>query len=407
MIHTSFFCPKYLPYRGAATVVPTEIDRLQELSASSTLNRTKIEELGREGLVDWKKATPSVSVTLRQLEYGSFEFWQQLANVASTDTKIEAKDFKTSLGDIAGYETDDDGTFLSTVWYPKLKLSGFGISIGDPDAIAERTFNLVGEDRIILKGTGKYLISLIDSASAVGHQIVIGSGGFADYPAPVEDQDNSGNYFLRCVRYRSSVATELTEGTDYTWDNGIQTITIDGSADGDVYRYIYSAASYITDEEPFTANDSDLASITADSVSIYLGSGSEYLYKLQSVSCDVSLDRFDVREIGNGSVVKEGARDITTNITLGRILEDYTVDQVLRGEGSTYRKLDIKKFIDELTLVIKFYSDDGKGIFKCGMKWTDLAPASLDDANSLNDYSTSGISMVGESMFLTSDENEL
>ena len=293
------------------------------------------------------------------------------------------------------------------MWYPKQKLAGFSLNIGDPDAVAERTFNLVGEDRIILRGTGKYLIDLIDSATAAGHQIVIASGGFADYPAPVEDQDNSGNYFLRCVRYRSSIATELVEGTDFTWDNGTQTITIPLSASGDVFRFMYSAAAYITDSSPFTENDSDLAAITADSVSIYLGSGEEYLYKIQNVACDISLDRFDVREVGNSTVVKEGARDITTSITLGRILEDYTIEQILRGEGSTFRKLDIKKFVDELQLIIKLYSDDGKGTFLMGYKFTDLAPASLDDANALNDYSTIGVSLTGESMFVTNDETEL
>ena len=147
MIHTSHYEPRYFPYKGVVAVVSTEIDRLQELSATSTLNRTKIEEIGREGLVDWKKTTPTVGVTLRQLEYGGFEFYQQLANVASTDVKIEAKEFKTSLGDIAGYETDDDASFLSTVWYPKQKLAGFSLNIGDPDAISERTFTLtrIGE----------------------------------------------------------------------------------------------------------------------------------------------------------------------------------------------------------------------------------------------------------------------
>ena len=58
-------------------------------------------------------------------------------------------DFKTPAVDIAGYKTDDNGEFLSTIWYPKLRIGGLGLTIGDPDANIERSFTLIGEDEII------------------------------------------------------------------------------------------------------------------------------------------------------------------------------------------------------------------------------------------------------------------
>ena len=74
MIHASDFKPRSYPYKGITD--PVQIDRLQDMSASATLNRTKIEEIGRDGLVDWRTGNPAVTLTLRQLEYGNLEFFQ-------------------------------------------------------------------------------------------------------------------------------------------------------------------------------------------------------------------------------------------------------------------------------------------------------------------------------------------
>jgi hypothetical protein len=73
------------------------------MRASVTLNRTKIEEIGRKGIVDWRVSSPTVNVSLRQLEYGSIEFWQMLGNVSTN--KVEWSDFENSQGDIVGYKT--------------------------------------------------------------------------------------------------------------------------------------------------------------------------------------------------------------------------------------------------------------------------------------------------------------
>ena len=120
MIHTTKYQPRSSPRNGTSSAV--QIDRLQDMSASVTLNRTKIEELGRDGLVDWRVGNPSVSLTLRQLEYGTLEFFQNLANTTSGDLKIEFKDYDIPSVDIAAFETDENDNFLSTVWYPGLRV---------------------------------------------------------------------------------------------------------------------------------------------------------------------------------------------------------------------------------------------------------------------------------------------
>ena len=192
MIHSSFYRPRIYPYKNAACA-STQIDRVQEITGAITLNRTKIEEVGRDGIVCWRKGTPTVTLTIRQLEYGDVEFFRKLANGNDATVKFEMTDYKTPASGIAGFLTDDDAVFLGTVWYPKLRVAGFGFAIGDPDANMERTFSLVGEDKITLQGNNKFLIELIDdTCSGAAHTIVIGAGSWITWPTPVEDPDNAG-----------------------------------------------------------------------------------------------------------------------------------------------------------------------------------------------------------------------
>lgn len=405
MIHSSYYRPRVIPYLEKLCA-SAQIDRVQEITGATTLNRTKIEEVGRDGIVCWKKSNPTVTLTLRQLEYGEIEFFRKLANKTDAIVKFTMTDYKTPAVDIVGYETDDDATFLSTVWYPKMRVSGFGLSIGDPDANVERTFTLVGEDAITFQGNNKQLIEFIDNTcTGASHQITFGSGGYADYPAPVLDPDNTLKYFLRVLRIRASTETELVEGTDFIYTSADESMVFPSSQNEDCYKIIYSAAAYIASISPFTANDDDLCNITADSATIYLVTG-HTLYRLQNVAVDVSWDRYDVREIGNEDVVMRGAKDITCRITLGRILEDYTVEEVLRGKAADYGKIDIRKFADDSTLVIKLYEDNTKTTFKIGYEFSGLTPTGVDDGTPLNDYVTKGVTMEGEEGFVSASEGD-
>ena len=408
MIHSSDYDPRVYPYKGAGS--SGQIDRVQDMSASVTLNRTKIEEIGRDGLIDWRKAIPEISVTLRQLEYGNIDFWRKLANTTDVDTQIFWSDYDTPQVDIAAYETDDDGTFLSTVWYPNLRLSGFTLNIGSPEDMMERNFTLVGEDEITLQGTNKYLIVLQDE-TCIGatHTIDIGDGIWANYPTPIVDPDESGTdtYILKIVRVTAAgVTSELVETTNYTYSSVLSKVTIPASVSGDTYKVYYSAGSYITAQTPWTNNDADAGSLLAEHTSIYLET-SNYVYRLQDVSIDVAFDRNDVREIGNDEVVLRGVRDVSTTVTLGRILDQWTVEEILRGVATNYPKINVRKFADNMNLIIKLYSDETKTTFLMGYAFTDLAPTSIDNGTTLNEYVTRGVTLEGEVGFVTTDESLL
>jgi hypothetical protein len=406
MIHASHYAPRIYPLGG--TGASAEIDRLQELSATSSLSRDKINEIGRSGVVGYRKGIPQVSLTARQLEYGSFEFWRKITNKADSVDKIDLDDFATPTFDIAGFTTDDDETFLSTIWYPELRTSGFSLSIGDPDAQIERSFTFVGEQEQAFTSNNKYLIYLeATGSSASSFQVVIGSGGFSTYPDPVVLPDSSGaSYVLRVVRVRSGVMTELVEGTNFVYDSGTTMFTFYNNTVGDLYKITYTASTYISGVSAFTDNDVDETVITADQCSIYLRT-SDYLYRLQSVNIDVSLERKDVKEIGNNQVVSRGVSTKTVNVTLGKILEDYTTDEVLRGVAADYGQYNIQEFKDDISLIIKIYDTNAKDNFVIGYRMDNLTPSSIEGGVPVNDYVTKNTTLTGEEMIIANNEIDL
>lgn len=403
LIHSSYFRPRVYPYKG--DVAPTQIDRLQDLTASVTLNREKIQELGRDGTVDWRKRIPSTRLTLRQNEYGDMEFYRKLANIGNSTNSITLADFKTSMVDICGYKTDDDGTFLGTVWYPKFRTAGFGINIGDPQATIERTFDLIGEDENILEGTNKYFNYVRFAASGgAPESLTINS------PSPVTDPDNSGQYLLRVLRVNASNGTtdELTyttgtaSGTTYAF-SAPSTLTVATSA-GDVVKAYYSAATFCTTSQStvFTNNDSDAGGIAAECASIYLYVSSDnYVYRLQSVGIDVAFDRADSYEIGNRDIVQRGITNKTVRITLGRLLETYTIEEVLRGVSSSYGRINTREYRDDITLRVKVFGNHLKNTFNIGFKSTGLSPVGFDNTVPLNQYLTRGATLEGEDLTMS------
>ncbi len=400
MIHSSSYAPN--AWAVLLDSGRTEIDRVQDMTIATTLNRTKVEEVGRDGNVAWRKQTPSVNLTLRQLEYGNMAFYRTLANKGDSVTTINLTDFSTSLVDIAAYKTDDTDTFLGTVYCPNFRMSAMSLNIGDPDAVIERNFTLIGEDEIELLHDNKYLIYKRAVLSAGDNQTVTLSS-----PSPVADPDHSGQYLFKVVRTRSGVSTELTHGTDWSYD-GTDTLTINGaSLNADIIRVWYSASTFISGESMFAANDADLSSISADCVSIYL-QDSNYLYKLQSAGIETSFDRTDYKEIGNSNIVQRGIKDITNRITLGRLLEQFTIEEILRGKsGLNYGKINPRNFADNLNLIIKIFSDNTKTTFKMGYKYLNLTPESSNMGITVSDYVSKSVILTGETGLLTTDEDAL
>lgn len=406
LIHSSNLKPRIFPIKG--DVDDAEIDRAQSIDPVATLNRTKVEEIGNGTIVGYSKETPSIAYRLGTLEYGNIEFWQKIVcNEDKGDVgenAITLDDFKTSYFDICGYLTDDDSTFVGTAVYPDLRVGGFSITIGDPQARIERSFDLVGESAFILQNTAKYYIYGSSTFGSGDSTIDVSAR------PPVEDPDNTGVYIYRLVRVRSGSSTELTLTTDYSFAGN--TITIVSPQSGDVYKYWYFSATAPATQ--FTANTSDPAVILGDSCSIYLfvpgsASSSDYIYRLQSVTIDVRFTREDKMEIGNKDVVQRGISDTTVTVTLGEFIDTgWTIEEVLGDLADGYGKIDVSKFSDQAQLIVKFFSDNTKDTFKYGIKIDNLSPTEIRLAGvNVNEYAQEGQTLEGEDISISRDTTVL
>lgn len=403
LIHSSYYRPRIFPIFG--NVDPAEVDRIQSLDPTVTQNREKVEEVGNPNVVGYLKKIPTIGYRLTQLEYGNVEFWRKLANKEDSVTSIDLDDFKTPAFDICAYLTDDADNFLGTAYYPNLRLSGFSFTIGDPEAKAERGFDFVGESLKILQNDNKYLIYGKHTAGS-------GNDDEIDLSAkePTENPNVVSTYMFRVVRVRGSVSTELTRTTDYSYSAGTKILTIVSIQTGDVIKYWYSSST--APDVQFTPNTVDPVGILADSVSIYLyipASGkpesTDYAYRLQSVSLDVSLEREDIKEIGNRNVVKRGVNDKTVGVTLGRILERFTIEDILAEKaGENWGILDVANFTDQATLIIKVYEDYTKANFKFQMTITDLSSEELRGGASVNTYVSKENALTSENLTISTVE---
>jgi len=398
LIHSSYFRPRVYPQNG--DVDPSEIDRVQDISGSITLNREKIKEVGTDGTIGWLTKVPNLKLTMKQLENGSMEFWRKLANKADSITEITLNDFKSSMVDICGYKTDDDGTFVSTIWYPKLRVNGFSFTIGDTQGALERSFDLVGEDEITLQGTNKYFIFRKMTAVGGGNEVIVISDDGTTYPNPVADPDNSGQYLFKVLRIRAGVTTELTYTTDYTF-NGTTSATIISSSAGDIYKFYWSAGSYITDAIPFTTNLVDAAAIAPDHVDVMISTSTK-VYKLQSVACDISFDRADYYEIGNGTVIQRGVKNKTVSIKLGRILDVFTIEEIMRGVAANTGVINSREFGDKIILKVRIYTSKLKTTLLQQYTFRDLSPTVMDLGATLDEYVTRGVTLEGENCSISS-----
>lgn len=409
MINYSYWRPRVFPVLG--DVHDAELDRVQSITPNTTLNRTAVKEVGRDGTVGYISTSPTVSYAISQYEYGNIEFYEKITNQTGKggvgESAITQADFKTPYYDICAYMTDDDATFRGTLYYPALRTAGFTVNIPEPQGIITRSFDTVGESAILYQGNNKYLIYGSHTAGSGDDTDIVLSA-----KPPVVDPDNAGVYMIRVVRVRSGVSTVLTLTTDYTYTDGTKTLAINSITTGDVIKYWYTSGTAPTTQ--FTNNDSDVPALLGDCASIYLyipasgsPSASDYVYRLQSVNLDVKFEREDIREIGNKNVVARGIKDTVVTATLGRKLEQFTIEEVLRGAATDYGKIDVEKFSDEIALIVKIYSDNTKTTLKHGFLCTGMAPTSVNYGANVGNYTDGEATIEGSTFSISADATVL
>jgi hypothetical protein len=395
MIHAKYVKPRIFPWNNDRD--PEQIDRAQDIGGDLTLNREKVYEIGRDGILGYRKQTPSFSYSMRQYEYGSMKFWYDLANMetpgSGEDHDVTLADMSEAKCDIAAFLTDDDGTFRGSIWFPKLRLNGFSINIADPDAIVERNFDLVGEDYKMMDG--KFFAFQKATAAGASTAIVLN-------PAAVEYA--LGAYILRVLRVRSNVVTEVPS-TSWTFVSGTNTLTVTGGVNGDILKVFYiSSTAYTT---TWTNNDADPDLLLAEYAEIYMkvGTGTR-IYKLQSVGIDVALERADYKEIGNSEVVQTGVKAKTVTISLNRFSDNFSLEDILASD-TTYPYIDPRNFSEIIQLQVKLFGEKEHTNFKIGYLMNNISPTTLGTTQAVEDYNARTNALECDNIKISDDESEI
>jgi len=402
MIHAKLVQPRIFPHNSARQ--PEQIDRAQDIAGDLTINQEKIYEIGREGKLGVRKSNPSLAYSMTQYEYGSMAFWYALANIEDPasdglNNSIDLDDIKSTTFDISAYMTDDSNVFKGTMWFPKLRVNGFSLNIGNPDATVERKFNLIGEDFKILDGkyfAYKSKISSVDGAEDIS----------LDPPDPIEYA--AGKFVFRVLRIRNGEVTEIPEGTGdntYQYEPTGKDVYIQACLIGDLHKAYYAAETAYT--TLWTNNDVDSDSLLAESCEIYLkvGTGTR-IYRLQSVGIDVSFERTDYREIGNIDVVQRGVKSKTVTVKLDRFNEGYSLEDILASD-TIYPYIDPRNFSDTIQLQVKIFADNTHTTFKMGYLIKALSPTTLGTSQAIEDYNKVTNSLESDNLKISSDESEI
>jgi hypothetical protein len=401
MIHAKLVQPRIFPHNSGRA--PEQIDRAQDIGGDLTLTQDKLYEIGRDGKLGVRKQTPALAYSMTQFEYGSMDFWYALANKedpasGGLDNSIDLDDVKATTFDITAYMTDDDNTFKGTIWFPKLRVNGFSLNVGDPNATVERTFDLVGEDFKILDG--KYFAYETATVVAPGNGTVTLS--------PVAVEYASGDYIFRVLRIRAGVCTELLEGTgveDNTWTYAAPVVTVKTCLASDILKVYYeSATAYTT---LWTDNNVDSDALFAEACEIYMkvGTGTR-IYRLQSIGIDVAFERTDYKEIGNKEIVQRGVKSKTVTVALDRFNEGFSLEDILASD-TTYPYIDPRNFADNIQLMVKIFSDSTHTSFKMGYLISGLSPTALGTAQPVEDYNKVTDTLEADNLKISNDEIEI
>lgn len=396
MIHAKYVKPRIFSWNNDRD--PEQIDRSQDIGGDLTLNREKVYEIGRVGLLGYRKQTPSFSYSMRQFEYGSMDFWRDLANKENPDSGddhyVDLDDLKETKFDIAAFLTDDDDTFMGSIFFPKLRVNGFSINIADPDAIIERNFDLIGEDYKLLDG--KYFSFQKATAAGATLNIVLN---------PVAIEHEAGKYIFKVLRVRSGAVSELVEGVDFTYTSGTATVAITGCSVGDICKVFYASDTAYT--TTWTDNNVDPDLLLAEYAEIYMkvGTGTR-IYRLQSVGIDVAFERADYKEIGNSEVVQTGVKNKTVTISLNRFSEDMSLEKILASD-TTYPLIDPREFAENIQVMVKVYNEKAHTTFKIGYLMDNISPTTLGTSQTIEDYNQRTNAMECDNLKISDDESEI
>lgn len=337
-------------YKGTAIFAESNpLYRVTAFGSTTSLSREDLHELGNSGVVEVFDDIPTVDISLDTDEYGSIATLGLLAGkfVSGGSINIE-QDFDNARADIAvQVKTPDNEEWLQYI--QDAYVSGINYQFSVDGNFAEN-YTLVSDNKRWFRETGKYLCSYdTDEIDIQGGKITLTKTevpGFykllALYALDGEDGPISKKIDMSTVTVKSATTID------------IESALIDGYTH---YRLIYAGGD-AANRVVWTAKAKETnKSKRAGHIDIKLNDTK--LEKAQSVSVNVSLDREELKQLGDDSVY---ARPLVVPINIDVTLEMLHADidfikslcDDVEGEPDT---LDMRKLKKELKLNIDIYED--------------------------------------------------
>ncbi len=313
--------------------------------------------------------------------------------------------------DVAFFEIESfDGVMLRTIWFPKTSIVTLGSDIADPEARIERTFDLAGDNKRVLREANLLLIVRSNTAPSGTSGNFIIDGTTLD-PAPASDPNNSGQFILRLDRTRAGDTDTLEFTLDFTYNSGLNEITIiDGQTD-DVYRIYYSATTFGTAGDPTTVDPCTPPEfIQAESVTVLISDGITELELdlLTSLSISATLNRIDETVIGNEERVLREIEDTPVDVSLtGRVKDSEFALAFMEKLGTTHGITDVKLYTDNVRVTVKIYDDATKSNFLIGYQISDLTFNDDNEEFTANEFGTIDLTASSSEMKITTTEADL
>lgn len=406
--------------RHARSVSPWFIDDLNgtgddfhgltNLSGGASADSEDLFVIGKKEKCGTDTDTPESTVPLTQRERGQIATYLRLANLTSEPSGgIDLEDFSSGLIDAVFYEKDEfDGNVVRSVWFPKTAVASIGLSIADPEAVIERTFELTGDNEHELEGANKILTHVTDTApSGTSGNYVIDVSD----PEPQADPRISGAFILRIDRTRSGTLTTLELTTDYTFDSGADEITIISALSGDIYNIYYSSTTFGALGDPTTVDPcSDPAFLKAENVTVLLSDGTTEveLDKLTSLSIDATLTRLDELVIGNDERVLREIDETPVTVDLTGRISDSTIAKAFMNQlADTDVITDVKRFLSNVRVTVKIYDSADKDTFLIGYQVDNLSFTDDSIDYSSNDFGTLDVSAESDNLKVTTTQGDL
>ena len=408
--HSRAVSPYFYPNKGGD---PSNLHGITDIGGGASVDSTEEFVVGKRDKCGTDVSLPSSSVPITQNERGEIATYLTLANLdAEPGGGIELDDFSSALIDVAIYERDSfNGTIEKTTWFPKTAIASLSLNIADPESKIERSFELQGDNELNLQYDNKILIHK-EFVAGTGDA---GTGGFVldcSDPIPEADPNRSGKFILRVDRTRSGETTTLDEDAgDFSYDSGTQDITIEDETEiGDVINVYYSSDSFGGPGDPTTVDSADPCFLKATNVTVLLSDGITEieLDTLTSLTIDATINRADEGVIGKDEKVVREISDTPVTVSLSGRIKRATIAEAFMGQlGNNWGITDVKRFLSNVRVTVKIYSDVDKTNFLLGYQVDDLAFNDDSFDYTANDFGTLDTTASSSSLLITAVEGNL